>query len=581
MKRMMKISRLLSAAVLLLAACSGDGTGPRIPASMQIVSGDLQVAPVGTELPDPLVVRVLDDRGRPVRGQIINFRVVSGGGSVFAGSAETNGDGEARERWTLGPTPRDTQRVEARAVDPATGQALTFAVFRAVGTAGSASSVAVVHAPTRLPVGGSDSVVVRVLDALGNPVPDVPVTWTVTEGGGTVQAAESRTGADGLARTTWTMGSARLQQGLRVSTPGAPPQTVAAEAGDYVLQRAGSGQIVPPGGTLADSLRLIVTWQGQPAAGVPVQWSTTFPGTLVGEPVTDAQGVARASWTLGTATSTQYVAVARVPRLGGDVQEMSFSAWTTGGTPARLEANRFLGGSCPIAWYGQVSDVPAGEIRQQPPIIYVYDAANRPLVGIPVQWSASGDGAALPATTTTDVNGRATTAWRLSTRVGTDTMTATVAGAGSVTLFSAVCYGAPAVTVASVEQVTLAPGDSVWVNAGWRDRFGNGVPYPAGSVTGGTGGTLDSSVAVARGPVFGEQRAGILVRGVAPGTTKAWVRYGGAGVTADTVVVVVTGGAPSRAGAPAASRSRPAAGRAAPAPVRTPPAQTRRRPGAR
>src|SRR3982074_2928093 len=82
-------------------ACS-DTTGPNvIPASMEIVSGQGQSGTAGAELPDPLVARVLNSGGQPVSGQIVNFRVMKGGGSVFAGAAITNSDGLAQERWTL------------------------------------------------------------------------------------------------------------------------------------------------------------------------------------------------------------------------------------------------------------------------------------------------------------------------------------------------------------------------------------------------------------------------------------------------------------------------------------------------
>ena len=98
---------------------------------MVIVSGDGQVGNPGQELAAPLVVRVDDERGQPVEGQIVNFRVTDGGGSVFAGAALTNQAREARERWTLGPEVGVLQRVEARAVDAASGAALVFASFQA------------------------------------------------------------------------------------------------------------------------------------------------------------------------------------------------------------------------------------------------------------------------------------------------------------------------------------------------------------------------------------------------------------------------------------------------------------------
>jgi hypothetical protein len=99
---------LAPAAVLALlalaSACeSPTESGPGAPSLVEILSGDLQTNVVaGSELPDALVVRVLDDRGKPLRNQLVSFVVTAGGGSVFAGAALTNADGEARERWRLG-----------------------------------------------------------------------------------------------------------------------------------------------------------------------------------------------------------------------------------------------------------------------------------------------------------------------------------------------------------------------------------------------------------------------------------------------------------------------------------------------
>ena len=205
---------IASAAALLLgllaAGCNGEvvGGGQR-PAEVLVISGDLQTGTVGQELAQPLVVKVVDDAGRPVRDQLVNFRVIEGGGSVFAGSAITNKNGIAQERWTLGTVAGDTQRVEARAVDPGTGAALVFAVFRAVGTAGTASSVTPVGASTRAGEAGEvvpDSLAVRVTDASGNPVGGAAVTWNVVSGGGTLSPATGTTGADGVAKAQWTLG---------------------------------------------------------------------------------------------------------------------------------------------------------------------------------------------------------------------------------------------------------------------------------------------------------------------------------------------------------------------------------------
>lgn len=127
----MRVSRWSAVVVCTLAACAAPADVNQVtpPLSMSVVSGNGQHAPPGTELPNPLVARVEDAHGHAVAGQIVNFRVVSGDGSVFAGAAISNRNGLVQERWTLGFG--GLQRLEARAIDPATGARLTFAVFTA------------------------------------------------------------------------------------------------------------------------------------------------------------------------------------------------------------------------------------------------------------------------------------------------------------------------------------------------------------------------------------------------------------------------------------------------------------------
>src|SRR5687768_13882068 len=68
--------------------------------NVEFLAGEDQSGVVGKELAEPLRVRAVDANGNPIAGQVLNFRVVSGGGSVFAGAASTNSDGVAQERWT-------------------------------------------------------------------------------------------------------------------------------------------------------------------------------------------------------------------------------------------------------------------------------------------------------------------------------------------------------------------------------------------------------------------------------------------------------------------------------------------------
>lgn len=57
----------------------------------------------------------------------------------------------------------------------------------------------------------------RVTNAQGNPVAGKPVTFTVTRGSGTVAAATVTTDNDGVAQTTWTLGSGAVTQTVKAS----------------------------------------------------------------------------------------------------------------------------------------------------------------------------------------------------------------------------------------------------------------------------------------------------------------------------------------------------------------------------
>jgi List-Bact-rpt repeat protein len=116
--------------VALATGCQEPIAPAMTDLTMQIVGGNGQQGLVGRELPEPLVVRVLDARGRPVKGQLVSFRVTAGGGTMYAGEGLTNANGIAQDWWTLGPYLGDNS-VEVRAVDPATGAKQNFGTFSA------------------------------------------------------------------------------------------------------------------------------------------------------------------------------------------------------------------------------------------------------------------------------------------------------------------------------------------------------------------------------------------------------------------------------------------------------------------
>ena len=95
-----------------ITASSGSLTGSPVtftalaqagsPEGLTRVSGDGQSAAPGTELPAPLVVRLVDERGNGVPNRPVSWVVATGGGSVSPGTSTTGPDGRASTRWTIG-----------------------------------------------------------------------------------------------------------------------------------------------------------------------------------------------------------------------------------------------------------------------------------------------------------------------------------------------------------------------------------------------------------------------------------------------------------------------------------------------
>ena len=98
--------RRSSIALLLLgiAACTKDVADKPSPTALVAVSGNLQRALIGAPLPQPLVVKVVDQYGAVVVGTSVAFSVVGGGGTIAPATVTTDAQGVASAVWTLGTT---------------------------------------------------------------------------------------------------------------------------------------------------------------------------------------------------------------------------------------------------------------------------------------------------------------------------------------------------------------------------------------------------------------------------------------------------------------------------------------------
>lgn len=104
-------ARFWTVAILLTAGsigCDDDPVTPQpTPSELRKIAGDGQAGRVGEAVPDPLVVRVLDDdSGTPVSGVVVVW-TAQGGGGVSPESVPTDADGLAAAHRVLGPTAGD------------------------------------------------------------------------------------------------------------------------------------------------------------------------------------------------------------------------------------------------------------------------------------------------------------------------------------------------------------------------------------------------------------------------------------------------------------------------------------------
>jgi alpha-tubulin suppressor-like RCC1 family protein len=420
---------LAAAAAVALAACD-PGTGPSpAAASVQVVAGNEQTATVGTALPLPVVVQVMDEDGGGIEGSTVVFRVISGGGTVAGGTARTDAEGLATEQWTLG-TAAGEQRLEARVL-AADGTPLMADTI--VATARAA-------APAQLEKTGGDGqsgtagqplpapLAVRVRDAFGNPVSGAAVQWQVASGGGSVAPASSPTDANGMAQTQWTLGAAGGAGAVQAAVAGTTPVTFTATGAVIPAAQvevvAGAGQTAVVGTELANPIVVEVRDAGgHPLAGRSVLFAVLVGGGSVrtATVMTGADGRASTFWTMGVLAGTQRLE-ARVADAGGVT--LAADSVTATATPAAPSQIAITGGDGQTGTQGQPLPLPLG--------VRLRDPYGNVVPGIAVQWQVlTGGGSVQPATSTTDANGQATTVWTLG--AGGGTVRASAPGVAPVT----------------------------------------------------------------------------------------------------------------------------------------------------
>jgi hypothetical protein len=367
------------------------------------------------------------------------------------------------------------------------------------------------------------ALVARVTDRRGRPVAGVAVTWSAAPGAGTLSATATPTDSTGEASARWTLGSGTGTFTVTASAGGLAPATFTATATpppvpERVEKSGGDGQTGVVGAGLADPLAVrVVAADGRPVRGVPVSWRVVVGGTLSDTvQATDAEGVSRVRWTLGTYPGVLGVE-ARVPGLAGS--PVVFRATAGPGSPARMER---------IQGDGQSGSV--GLELSAPLWVQVRDRyGNAVSNNTRVEWATAAGGTLYGPGLNTFSDGLAAATWKLGPGEGPQTATAT---AGGLTVeFTATAR--PFAPVASVDvggDVTFGEGRDYNAAATLRDAAGNvlggrtvtwSTSAPAVATVRSAGGTLASVSPLAAGratiTATSEGRSGSFTLTVVPG----------------------------------------------------------------
>ncbi len=312
----------------------------------------------------------------------------------------------------------------------------------------------------------SDSLVARVEDGYGNPVPNTVVEWRVASGEGTTSPEQALSDAEGMAKTSWTLGATpgvdnntvwAILSGIdsvmfTASGLERMPSTLAIGEGDGQSAIAGSAVAIAPVALVTDAF-------GKPVPDAPVTFRVVDGGGgVTGSPgVTDSDGLATVgSWTLGTTAGTNNNTLRAV--ITG-VDSVTLTASASVGSPALVTISA-----------GDNQSAHVGTPVSTAPSVLVTDQfSNVVSSGISVEFRVQdGGGSVTGSPALTDGTGVATVgAWELGTTAGVDnnTLWAVLVGEDSALVTASATVGPPS-------GVAIAAGD------GQSAPIGTAVPIP-------------------------------------------------------------------------------------------------------
>ena len=284
--------------------------GVRTPHAILKISGDDQRGLPGARLTNPFVVEVQDEDDVALEGVPVTFAVTAGDGTLHTTSTTTDADGRAESRLTLGGKPgTNTVRVAVEGIaQPETFTAEGIRVPR---------QLSIISGDDQEGFPGetlSNPFVVEVRDQFDEPLADVPVTFAVTLGAGTLTATNAKTDGNGKAQSELILDPNAGTNLVSVSVSGIEQAELFTAEGvrtpQIISGISGDDQEGLPNTALANPFVVEVQDKnGAALEGVSVTFAVTEgDGTLgVTSTETDSNGRAESTLTLGLRPGTHAV----------------------------------------------------------------------------------------------------------------------------------------------------------------------------------------------------------------------------------------------------------------------------------
>lgn len=406
----------------------------------------------------PIVVRALDQNGRPVSGATVNFTTNASGASLNPASPTTGADGYAVTYLTA---PSTSGPVIVTGASGTQSVAFNINVGTSTTGGGQSGSMVIVAGQGQIVFennntgiqGFGSPLIVQVNDTNGRPLPGAAVTFTITSGQGTILGSASsnstapntivvNTDSNGQASVNFlssnigATGTGYAQTSITASSPGtntltfyitttqqSAPPIIQLQKPDFGATIVGQAGTTIPGGVVI----IVASSLGLPIPNVGVQLNnggldpTQFPSAMCANPtgtglLTDSTGTAKCDLVLNgkLGTATEFANV------GYFLNTRNFNVQITPGPPGTIHIVQ--------------GNNQSGSPGQQLPIalkVQITDAFGNILPGVPVTWSA-----VTPGTVTlsniispTDLNGNSSAIATLGNIAGSATVKVTAGNA--------------------------------------------------------------------------------------------------------------------------------------------------------